>query len=60
MWKNSLMSPDSFSTGYYIVGRLVKDPDKSVAEATFIPNGRSTTRPTASINLETLFLKKIQ
>jgi hypothetical protein len=34
----------SFTTDYSIVGRLVKDSDQSVAEASFIPIGRSALR----------------
>jgi len=41
----------TFSTEYYTVGHLVGDPERSRrAEATFIPIGGSTTRPTVSIN----------
>jgi hypothetical protein len=41
----------TYSTNYYIVGRLVEDPELDRrAEATFIPIGGSTTRPTASNN----------
>ena len=35
----------TFSTDLHIVGRLVKDPNKSVAEAIFVPIGGSATRP---------------
>ena len=38
------------SASCYFAGRLIRDPDKLVDEATFIPIGRSATCPTISSN----------